>query len=1152
MVGILKGQATKLLALSDCLATWNSSAYGTILKWCDEGSLSLSRTVWHVFTRPDPGLGDDATRYDELAKQFREYHTTTGFISDGTHIPMEALSAAPLALTSIKEGSEDYKHYWDSVTLAQPSTSPNPLYGVLFSTRSSATRAGNPLVGFHLATAFAHLAPTSPLKPCQDDGDTPKIVQAVKIQFREWCTAFRELMTNQITIRFVIACPLAFCQTLQHILITQDTPPKHFRRQFDTSYYELDPQSYGRDGTSPHQFDVIDTLNSADGPGALDVLVSSSPLLKDVASSTLYMEIPRPPNKTYRDVLDSLLFSHAPSISLLVGLVPIEYWANMTSASYVDEFMLTTSDASTYDENIRTYGQLSWKIAGYFPGQTRGVSLLNLDAIELAKLLFLIYTRMLGRPNDSEPAPSPEVKHGNEVHGITGSGYAYRTENYVAFIRRLLHTVKVDREKACDTLLSLIQNDVSSTTSREYHEELRHELQAQGMSGSSAGKSQVEDGTSKSITILLKVPRESVDKLSEIAGSNDEPLSTEVIMSSKKGPSDILRTRFTNLRLTFGDATSSGDYESDNFSVSIIQDYAMQKQNSSLIVYFNAPLTLLQSGLDTINIAIILRRMPKDIQHSEHTIYKTSMGNRHDVLITKRVTNSDGFTVTYSRSSAAVPVTEVTNDSRARTAWSVNLDPETGRVSKMTSLVRIIAEDGKLPPAELRSMCLKQTSPCNFEVGFSPEDDIVYPASFPLPVLKDSVEGHVDEESGSGSAILTLSAPVASPLDLEMFSELMYPIVLGQDFVPVTLDSGHVNLDALPILSVDEADRPANQWLTTLTSHQFSVRERRSREEYESFLSSLNLTDAGTPPVLATPSLPPPPPPLSPRLSFKESLFTIFMVSSGLQGGSTGLFALTSRDDPARGNQLLLFVRAIRLGPASGRGGGSAVAADAAALPLTRELVDSRALEPFLLVLRELEICALDVDGDAELALWRRALPVFAERCRDWAHDPQTCEYRRPGGTGTPPLLSSSSSSYHHRHPNPNPDKQAAEENHRFMCTCGNGKLPPDFVRLPEWEAVAARYAVRVALAPAFAAPFVEDVVDVDLLRAQGGLAGLLRERCRGCGATESKKEGGGDGGGGGDKLLHCMRCRAVAYCGRECQRRDWKKHRMECKAADE
>ena len=71
------------------------------------------------------------------------------------------------------------------------------------------------------------------------------------------------------------------------------------------------------------------------------------------------------------------------------------------------------------------------------------------------------------------------------------------------------------------------------------------------------------------------------------------------------------------------------------------------------------------------------------------------------------------------------------------------------------------------------------------------------------------------------------------------------------------------------------------------------------------------------------------------RQNFKESLFAMFMLTSGLQGGQTGLFALSH---PQQGGiHVLIFVSAIRLDGPNG-----SVVLDAAVLPLTKHLIESR------------------------------------------------------------------------------------------------------------------------------------------------------------------------------------------------------------------
>lgn len=1092
-VDILGKQAMKLRALSESLTTWNESTYGHKLKWCDEGSLLLTSKVWETRMGPISQSEEDAARYEAFAIRFRNYHTALNSTTVTGHIPEEARSAAPLALPSIKEDSQEYKQYWKYITLPQSSTQPNPLYAAMFSMDHSLAHTINPLFGFHLATAFAQLAPTSPLRFSQDGKNTPKVVRAVKTQFREWCIAFQAIASDYIIIRLAIACPLTFCHTLQHNSVTQASSAGHFRRQFDASRYELDPNAYGTDGEAPRLFDAIDTSAVTDKLGAINAFVSSSPLLKDVASSTLYMEIWKDPNETYKDMFDSLffVFGHTPTISMLLGLVPVDYWTNSTLVSYVDELMLMSSLTSTPNETIPNYARVSWKYSKYFLAHIPAVNHVQLEPVDLAKMIFRIFTRMLERQEQGSESrfSGPERKKYNVVNG---DGHVYHTRNFVAFIKQMLYTVNVDPAKTCGTLLDLVQHETSSSLCRELHIELDLELRLQGLYTGNITGFHKKINRSGSV-VVLKVPRDEAGKVRGIIKSNGGSLRLEAIISYHKGSSDPSRARFTNLQLTFGDIRITGDLESDDYSVTIVQDSLVHHDDSPQIISFYIPSTLIQRELDISSIAIIERHPPTDVKKPETIVYETVMSNQQNVFITSCLTNVHDRPITGALTVATTSVTRTLDSlSPTSTRWYATLDPVAGRISNITVTVEIVDENKKSLLRDQHSTLLTQTSPCNFDISIG--EDSVYRSSFPLPVLKDTVKIHVDPNLG----LVAFSSPVAKPLDLEPFSELMYPVAVGNHSVPIPINGGHINLDSLPILSVDEADRQANQWLTTLTSHQFSLRERRVREELMA-----SLIDPPNPMPFTSPRP-------SPRMSFKESLFTVFMVSSGLQGGSTGLFALADQES-GRGNQILLFVRAIRLDCASG-----SVVADAAALPLTRDLIDSRELETFLLVLRELEICVLDVD-DAELDLWRHAIPAFAEQCRDWVHDVRMCDYGKPGAT-VPPTASSEQ---------------------QFMCSCGNGKIPRDFVRLPEWEGVASRHAVRVAISPAFASPFVEDIVDVELLRAQGGLEGLLKEKCRNCNATKGKK---------GGKLMWCMRCRAVRYCSQDCQKKDWKKHRMECK----
>jgi hypothetical protein len=153
--------------------------------------------------------------------------------------------------------------------------------------------------------------------------------------------------------------------------------------------------------------------------------------------------------------------------------------------------------------------------------------------------------------------------------------------------------------------------------------------------------------------------------------------------------------------------------------------------------------------------------------------------------------------------------------------------------------------------------------------------------------------------------------------------------------------------------------------------------------------------------------------------------------------------------------------------------------------------------------------------GENGMKFWKLMLPSMVERARRWEHK-NDCIYdegipRTDIVEGTPIIMSGEPP----------------------YCYCGYGKIYKMLIDSKIGDIGAAL--THVAISPIFAAPFVELITrsrqeDEESNRATDREG---EENCKVCGAKGSKK---------------CGKCMAAIYCSRDCQTKDWKKHKNECK----
>ncbi|KAH8833248.1 hypothetical protein DL96DRAFT_717367 [Flagelloscypha sp. PMI_526] len=232
-------------------------------------------------------------------------------------------------------------------------------------------------------------------------------------------------------------------------------------------------------------------------------------------------------------------------------------------------------------------------------------------------------------------------------------------------------------------------------------------------------------------------------------------------------------------------------------------------------------------------------------------------------------------------------------------------------------------------------------------------------------------------------------------------------------------------------------------------------------------------------------------------VNVKDTLHCLFL--KAIEAGSSRVFGFINPE--GSGFYLLLYLNEIRLDLAA-----HTIVVDAAVLPLSPTLARSHVHVIESIANSDSKRMIPIVTKGSEVQAWNYLLPVFVERCRTWQHKDQ-CAYKRVGHTPVSTEFAS------------NP-----------LCDCGIGvdlgeRLTQDLT----WKPLRP-YMTRIAISPLFAVSWLDPV---------GAFMGQpAADHCATCGKGASEM---------GGKLLKCAKCKAVSYCGKECQKKDWKVHKNQC-----
>ena len=1055
-------------------------------------------------------------------------------------------SAAPIGVQALRDLPTIYDYFWEHGTVnlgedsnAQPEY-PNPAFASSPNQTLTLHYGLDPLLGFHLATAYAPLNLQSPSLPKPHETSSVKaLVQAAQQQFCEWSKSFRQSIANGSILRFFAGDAIAFCHTLQQAGSAVGNRGANLYCDSWTFHpLKLDVEDYKNAvRVTPLKFDVIDTSNLVDHLGALHILVAAAPLLADRVTSTLYTEVLVQHESSVQSMVDNILSGHFETVSLLMGLSSVESWTNANAAADVEEGMFkfvwesTKVKAGERTTQVRT--RLRWKKLSalsrtYFPSQESAHQLSTepeIDAQSMSRLLYFMYQAMFCHEDLRTLVASIKVQGVGKL-----SNPYYSRASFAALLRHVKNNVVVDWEETLKLFLDILEKNVSPISiSRNYLQELNLYLHLSGMytvqalrdgapgmfNLGAAQHLQSWDHVPSVLCISFEVPAKNLKAI------KDKPLGTLgtpslcCTVQSSRTSLQQWANNFSAVQIAFGNISPVGRKGDADFHLDVNEDLDGWAGTSSLVVSFFIPTWILLQEPHKALVACGLQNTPhtsmafaKDLG-LELRVFETNLGDDRRIHVTKFMPHMSGHPI-FGASGSNMKSSSSSAETGFRKTSSANVAADGSQITGLTCKIDFHSVTAKTKLSDKTSLVeLSSQSPMAIEVIVGRA--IRCRAQFPLPVSISRTKLRIARKS----SYVEVVAPLLRPLDADASPRFMFPVSVisaktaAVAAVPANWNMPYVNLNVLPVLDTKIVAKM--QWLVTHASLMWSSREREIRKAGMSRQDSSNLQKDD-------------------RVEFKDGLFSLFMLSTGLQGGPTRVFAL--HRPAAGGVHVLLFVSAIKLDLAN-----HTVVLDTAVLPLSHKILRDGLIQKFLGGIQESAslpqnrtIGMINVT-ETELKLWKQVLPAWAERCRTWKHKSASCEYLLTGEV---------------------PPPESLEEGDTPLCSCGNGQLPPKFMvdlKLPHLDYVLQKYATRIAISPVFSVQHVEECYLHDVPLPTGGrhkpeaVVPSAGERCTACGSDKKKASSATT-----EALLTCTRCKTTKYCSKECQRADWKNHKQVCR----
>ncbi|KAG2013101.1 hypothetical protein CC2G_010040 [Coprinopsis cinerea AmutBmut pab1-1] len=1148
-LALLQSQSRKLLGLSQSLESWSSSPYGSIIKICTLDTLTNVRVFWSKYTMSDLTPAQQTQLKDKFSKAMKD--NSMGRFQPGTRNLSATRSAGPLAPMILEMGAEHFKHYWKTGLAAVPNsplaireaTQVNPSFvysgaGDVFNVHYGT----DPILCFHLAAALAPIEgdANTPVK----EGDLEGLVAAIQGQFKAWCRSFMDRASKgNLTMRFFTGDALSFCKALQYRSETGHLSTPEYARIWGGATINFTSDYEATNTTrAPLRFNVIESSNLADHVEMLNLLLVASPLLIRSHTSVLHTNTLVSSNDGQSPALNKMVLD-LPLVSTIIGLVPERHLSESTFHSFDSEMMMSllTADSTgpkqLHESNI-------WRVpyALQPPTLRHGLSIPEAD---LAHILFNAYLKMF-----SDESPNDLVKSLTGLRGNSGGRPTTRVLSLLHHTResfaRLFSSIQsIYTGGIWNTVLNkfigLVQSDRTLIVGMNNFQDLTCHFELLGVDAegrfipSPSEITSIQGDTSlswnfgrwsgpvpKIVCVVLVVPRA---KLRVAEGIDITPT-----LHCETAVGEVVNNMHSGFQPVFGRIEVLNSNNSpDQRRVVIHEDPKGWSGSSDLICHFYAPAHIFVQGPpEQTEISLHIRNSMAAVGAGVTRllgplmcIFKTTLADGRRAMLVKERPRIVEEHRRFGEVARPIGLGAVVRDGEKKDA----VFKFTGGVTSSIVMRWNVEDEGakELLRDRKTEVYTNVESNTAVHVGFNGHEEgderwFGTELYFPFPVNVGSLSTRIARKS---SYIEVEGRIIYEPnTDPE---HTLFPVIYDKsDGLVKSLNMHHLNLSSLPKLQAPLTPTPTalRSMLNNHLGLTLSSTERRSKTLPAGQRTGL--------------------------FHLKESIANIFMLVLWDNKNQPSAFSLTSSED---GHWAFIFVDSVRLDVV-----GNTLVADACIFPLTMEIMTKHTglffdtMQKFQSSIRQL------TTPESEVECWKRVLPSLVERGRTWQHKP-SCEYKPGqgefGGGGQVP--------------------RSTMLGFNPICSCGEGVDLGGFgvngEESKKWKPFG-RWVTRMALASPFPASMLgRELGEFREALRKGGPGELERvgerpsasapavSQSTSATKTSVKKNGLADkcsscGGPGKPKLSVCSGCKKAVYCSRECQAKEWKKHKAVCSKA--